>query len=127
MNCGFNRMRALVCASNAWLQLLHEMFDENIISQRCTLIWPPRSPDLSLPDFSLWGYLKKRVYINNSQTIENLKQTIRQEIDTSSQEVLSSVMNAVVKRAQLEINAGGRHLKSVAFHITHNLHKCNRS
>ena len=101
---------------NASLQLLYEMFGENIISQRCTLIWPPRSPDLSLPDFFLWGYLKERVYINNLQTLEDLKQNIRRVIDRKSQEVLSSGMNAIVKRAQLVFDAGGSHLKSVTFH-----------
>ena len=75
--------------SNAYLQLLHKMFGENIISQRCTLIWLPRSPDLLPPELFLWGCLKESVYINNLQTLEDLKQNIRQEIDTISQEVLN--------------------------------------
>ena len=26
-------------------------------------IWPPRSPDLTICDFFLWGYVKDRVYV----------------------------------------------------------------
>ena len=74
------------------------------------------SPDLSPPDVFLWDYLKESVYINNPQTLEELKQNIRQEIDIISQEVLSSVMKAVFKKAQLVIDAGSRHLKSVTFY-----------
>ena len=62
------------------------------------------------------GYLTERVYINNPQNLEDLKHNIRQEIDTISQEVLSSVMKAVVKRTQLVSVAGSRHLKRVSFH-----------
>ena len=106
----FQQDEATCHTYNASLQLLHEMFSENIISQRCPLIWPPRSPGLSPSDFFLWGYLKERVFTNNLQTLEDLKQNIRQEIDTISQKVLSSIMHAVVKRAQLEIDAGCRHI-----------------
>ena len=43
-------------------------------------------------------------------------QSFRQEMDVIGQEVLTSVTNAVVKRAQLVIGVGGYHLKSVTFH-----------
>ena len=67
----------------------------------------------------LWGYLKERVYINKPKTFEDLKQIIRQGIDTISREVLSSVKNAVTKRAQLVIVAGGRYLKKCyVSHVT---------
>ena len=42
--------------------------------------WPPYSPDLNPPDYFLWGYLKDRVYQDNPDTIERLKETIRREI-----------------------------------------------
>ena len=28
-----------------------------------TIAWPPRSPDLTLMDFSVWGYVKERVCV----------------------------------------------------------------
>jgi hypothetical protein len=37
------------------MAVLDDVFADRIISKT---IWPPRSPDLSPPDFFLWGALK---------------------------------------------------------------------
>ena len=37
------------------------------------MTWPPRSPDLSPCDFFLWGFIKSKVYKENSATIKSLK------------------------------------------------------
>ena len=39
-----------------------------------------RAPDLTVPDFILWGYLKSKVYAINPKTIDELKCNIRAEI-----------------------------------------------
>ena len=77
----FQKMPGATChTSIASLQLFHEIFGENIISQRCTLIWPPRSQTYRL-QISSFGAIKKiRVYISILQTLEDLKHNIRQEI-----------------------------------------------
>ena len=54
------------------------------------MAWPVRSPDLTIPDFFLWGYLKSRVYANKPQTIAALKENIRQECEQLSPEILRS-------------------------------------
>ena len=38
--------------------------------------WPPRSPDLSMCDFFLWGFLKSIVYRRPLQDINELKVAI---------------------------------------------------
>jgi hypothetical protein len=50
--------------------MLSEFFGGHIISQN---LWPPWSPDLSLPDFYLWGILKENVYKNILHKLEELK------------------------------------------------------
>lgn len=35
--------------------------------------WPPRSPDLSILDFFLWGYLKNKLYTVQYQTMADLR------------------------------------------------------
>jgi hypothetical protein len=35
--------------------------------------WPPRSPDLTSHELLLLGFLKERVYSNNSVSLEDLK------------------------------------------------------
>ena len=44
-----------------------------------TLLWP-RLPDLSPCDFFLWEYLKSKVYVNQPQTLEELRANIKPEI-----------------------------------------------
>jgi hypothetical protein len=40
------------------------------------IAWPARSPDLTVPDFFLWGFLKDRVLRRRIMTIQELKQAI---------------------------------------------------
>ena len=50
-----------------------EVFGDRVISHG---LWPPRSPDLTPPDFYLWGKLKGSVYAHNPRTTDELKQKI---------------------------------------------------
>ena len=40
------------------------------------IAWPARSPDLTVPDFFPWGFLKDRVFRRRIMTIQELKQAI---------------------------------------------------
>ncbi|KAK8384451.1 hypothetical protein O3P69_009331 [Scylla paramamosain] len=67
--------------SDASLEYLHRYFPEDrLIARHTDHPWPAHSPDLSPLDYFLWGYLKDRVYANNSQIIAVLKVNIRSEI-----------------------------------------------
>jgi hypothetical protein len=46
--------------------------DENISKG----LWFSRSPDLSLSDFFMWGYIKDNVFRNNPQNLHELKANI---------------------------------------------------
>jgi hypothetical protein len=39
------------------------------------IAWPARSPELTVPDFFLWGFLKDRVFRRRIMTILELKPT----------------------------------------------------
>ena len=52
-------------------------------------LWPPRPPDLTPPDYFLWGYLKGRVYQNKPRTIDVLKANITEEIQTVTADVMA--------------------------------------
>ena len=51
-----------------------------------------QNSDLTAPDYFLWGYLKERVYVNKSQTIEQLKHNIEADIREIEPETLRAVM-----------------------------------
>ena len=44
------------------------------------IAWPSRSPELTVPDFFLWGFLKDRVFRRRIMTIQELKQAIVDEV-----------------------------------------------
>jgi hypothetical protein len=54
---GFSKM-GLEQIANPAMKVLREIFDGRIISRN---FWPPRTPNLSVPDFCLWRFLKERV------------------------------------------------------------------
>lgn len=64
---------------------LDKKFPNRWIGRRGQIEWPPRSPDLTPPDFFLWGYLKQNVYRVRPSTIAELRDKISHvcnEVDT---------------------------------------------
>jgi len=64
------------------------------VQQRVTCVrsfgdiaWPARSPDLVLPDFFLWGFLKDRVFRRRIMTIQEHKQAIVDEVAAVDEDV----------------------------------------
>jgi hypothetical protein len=55
---------------NNSMKFLNEIFGERVIS---TKLWPPSSPNLTPPDFNLWGAAKSAVYCDRSWTLNELK------------------------------------------------------
>ena len=71
-----------------------------------------RSPDLTPPDYSLWGYLKGRVYQNKPRTIDDLKANITEEIQAVTADVLARNFRNIARRVQSCLDANGGH-----FHV----------
>ena len=82
--------------------------DDRIISRN---LWPPRSPDLTTPDFFLWGYLKDRVYATRPQTLDDLKHNITQEIQAIDNRVLQRVASNMERRVELCLMQDGGHFQ----------------
>ena len=51
-------------------QWLNDHFPSRWISRRGPTEWPPRSPDLSPPDFFLWGVLKDKVFSASQEPLQ---------------------------------------------------------
>lgn len=94
---------------------LRNMFPGRLISRHGDFNWPPRSPDLTSPDFFLWGYLKARVFENRPQTLQALKDNITREIRAINQEMLLRVTENFQSRLQECLEQRGGHLKDIIF------------
>lgn len=74
--------------------------------------WPAVSPDLN-PIENLWGILVRKVYANGRQfkTISELKETIEQEWDDISLNILQSLINSMPDRIFEVIKGNGNKTK----------------
>ena len=85
------------------------------MSKNGDLEWPLRSPDLTVPDFFLLGYLKSKVCASKPKTIDELECNIRAEIAAITPEMLANVMQNARKRAAFCVSNKGGHLIDVVF------------
>jgi len=94
---------------------LRQMFPTHLVFLRGDLRWPARSPDLSICDFFLWGYLKEKVFKHRPHTLEELKDRIREEIGAIPVEMCQNAAENFRNRLHQCIAAGGHHLSDVIF------------
>ena len=88
---------------------IQSFFCDGVISKG---FWPPRSPDLTPPDYFLWGYLEGRVYRNKPRTIDPLKANITEEIPAVTADVLArSFQNMARRRVQSCLDANRGHFQ----------------
>ena len=78
----FGFKRTALCATQP---KLHSMFcdlffGDRIIIPRADVVWPPRSCDLTPLDYYLWAAVKDKCYADKPETIDALKDYIREAI-----------------------------------------------
>jgi hypothetical protein len=78
-----------------------------------TKFMAPRSPDLTPPDFYLWGAAKSAVYRDRPSTLNDLITAITAYIRNISQADLQKVSVNKIKRVQACINAHGHHFQQI--------------
>jgi len=76
-------------ATNFGGAYVHRKFPGRLISNKSDIPWPPYSPDLTPPDFFLWGYIKEEVF---KQTVIELKTEIRRAITAINVDTLRRVI-----------------------------------
>ena len=62
--------------------VLNERFPDAWIGRGGPIAWPPRSPDLSPPDFFLRRYIKNSVCAEKIRNIQQLQERITPAIET---------------------------------------------
>lgn len=111
----FQQDGATCHTSNASMAVINEMSAGKLTSRRGDIAWPPRSPDLTPPDFFMWGYLKSRVYSNNPATINQLKTNIQEEMTAIPRAMCQRVFTNLRSRFEECLQRDGAHLEDVIF------------
>ena len=104
--------------SHASMAEIQSFFGDRVISKG---LWPPRSPDLTPPDYFLRRYPKGRVYQNKPRTIVTLKANITEEIQAVTADVLARTFQNMARRVQSCLDANGGHFQHVMMssHFSH--------
>ena len=97
--------------SNATMHYLRGQFPGKLMSKHGDWPWPPRSPDLAICDFFLWGYLKQQIWnVPHEQQPTNMRQ-LRDAIvlacESLNQQMIQRSFDAMVSRARRCIRARG--------------------
>lgn len=108
LNGHFQQDSATAHTARVSMALLADVFGDRIISQG---LWPPRSPDLTPPDFFFWGAAKATVYKNNPKSIDELKTAISNFTASVTQDMLHNVFANLIRRIELCIRQQGRHFQ----------------
>jgi len=87
---------------------IQSFFGDRVVSKG---LWPPRSPDLTAPDYFLCGYPKGRVHQNKPRTIDALKANIIGEIQTVTADVLARTFQNMAHRVPSCLDANGGHFQ----------------
>ena len=70
-----------VLHSRSYTRCFAPCVDDRVINRRADVVWPPRSCDLTPLDCYLWGAFKDKCYGDKPQTIDTLKDNIRETIN----------------------------------------------
>ena len=70
---------------------VHPVFEDRIITRRADVVWPPWSCDLTPLDY-LWGVVKDKCYADKPETIDALKDNIREVISEIQMYTIDNVL-----------------------------------
>lgn len=92
---------------------LNTAFGNKWIGRSGPIPWPPRSPDLTVPDFFLWGYVKDRCYSPLPQSLNQLKMNITNVIENIPQVFLRNCFTRFARNLDKCIEFEGRHFQHI--------------
>ena len=78
--------------AEATLDVLRPVFEDRIISRRADDVWPPRSCDLTPLDYYLFGAVKDKCYGDKPETIDALKDNVREAIGEIQLHTIDNVL-----------------------------------
>ena len=79
--------------AEATLDVLRSVCGDHIISRKNDVVWPAGSCDLTSLDYNLWGAVKDKCYADKSETIDALKDNIRETVDEIQPHKIDNVLN----------------------------------
>ena len=97
-NIWFQQDRAAAHYGREVRAYLDTQFPHRWIGRRGEIEWPARSPDLTPLDYFLWGYLKRKVYSTQPESLDELQNRILQEATLIDREMIRNAVTHFYNR-----------------------------
>ena len=91
-NIWFHQDGATCHTAEATLDVLRLVFKDRIISRRADVVWSTRKCDLTPLNYYLWGAVKDKCYGDKPETIDALKDNIREAIGEMQLHTIDKVL-----------------------------------
>ena len=92
-------------------QVMNKIFDEKWIGRGGSVAWLPRLPDLTSPDYFLWGFVKECVMAVVPTTPDDMKERICRVFIEIIPQMLAEVRQSFHQRINKCLQVEGHHLK----------------
>ena len=92
-------------------RFLEATFPSRWIRRDGLTTWPPRSPNITLLDFFLWGYVKNKVFSTPVPDITNLKARITDAFVTITEDMLENKWREIDCRLEVLRATKGAHIE----------------
>ena len=103
--------------AEATLDVLRPVFEYRIISCTADVVWPSRSCDLTPLDYCLWGADKDKCYADMPETIDALKDNIREAIGEIQLHTIDNVLDNWNDCVGYCMASRGSHLNEIIFNF----------
>ena len=115
-NIWFQQDSATCHTAEEIFYVLDPVFEDRIISRRADVVWPPQNCDLTSLDYYLWGAVKDKCYAYKQDTIDALKENIRDAIGGIRLHTFDNVLKNWTDRIGYYMASRGSHLNEIIFH-----------
>ena len=78
--------------SRSYIHVLRPVFEDRFIRRRADFVWSPWSWDLTPLDYYLWGVVKDKCYTDKPETIDALKDNIREAVGEIKLHTIDNVL-----------------------------------
>jgi hypothetical protein len=97
--------------TQANLQYLSDFFGDRVISRGTNTPWPPRSPDLTPLEFSVFGYLKNEMYKRQMNNLNQLMEEITNCCRNINEQMLQNIFENKKMRVRRYLQQNGGHFE----------------
>ncbi|KAJ3650158.1 hypothetical protein Zmor_021863 [Zophobas morio] len=97
--------------ARATLEYLQQHYDDRVISLGVQHAFPPRSPDLTPLDFSIFGYLKDKVFQRQMNNLAELQHEIERWVQSIDGRMLQNIFESKKKRVNMCLELNGEHFQ----------------